>query len=57
MEWIKDYWYIIVFGLVAAMFLFGFRTKDKIDTNIHDDHEHGAHSGEKTHNSGRGCCH
>lgn len=57
MEWITNYWYIIVLGLVAAMFLFGFRTKQNTDTDINDDHQHGSHTGEKAHKSGHGCCH
>ncbi len=57
MEWIKDYWYLILLGLVAAMFLFGHRTKKNTDVNIHEDHQHGPHTGEKAHKSGHGCCH
>jgi len=57
MEWITNYWYLIVLGLVAAMFLFGYRTKQNTDTDIDDDHQHGSHTGEKAHKSGHGCCH
>lgn len=57
MEWIKDYWYIVVLGLVAAMFLFGHRTGRNTDTEVQDDDQHGPHAGEKAHKSGHGCCH
>lgn len=52
MEWIKDYWYIIVLGLVAAMFFFGFRAKDIRDDELHEDKDDS-----HTHKSGHSCCH
>jgi hypothetical protein len=55
MEWIKDYWYIILPGLIAVMFFFGHKSKKG------QDETHGAHhdeqTGEKSSKSGHSCCH
>lgn len=56
MEWIKDYWYVLVLGLVGAMFLFGHKTKKDTDMNVHDEPHHGSNTREKAHKSGHGCC-
>ncbi len=52
MEWIKDYWYVILLGLIAAMFLFGRKT----NVNAHD-HQNDSNAGGKEHKDGSGCCH
>ena len=52
MEWIKDYWFAGVIVFVAAMFLFGHKTKG----SAHD-HQHEPDAGGKEHKSGGGCCH
>lgn len=55
MEWIMNYWYAIVLGLVTAMFLFGYRKTDSTDVAAHEEHE--AETEESSHKSGRsGCC-
>ncbi len=56
MEWIKDYWYLIILGFAAAMFLFGHRSNKSQDGHVHDP-QHGTHSAGETHKSGHGCCH
>ena len=56
MVWIANYWYVILLGLVAAMFLFGFRTKDKAEGNIAD-HLSESHEDKKEHKSDHSCCH
>jgi hypothetical protein len=55
MEWIKDNWYLIILGLVAAMFLFGHKTNkgQKGDVNGHQDETQD--SGKK-HKGGHSCC-
>lgn len=57
MEWIKDYWYLILPGLLAVLFFFGHKTKGSTDKNIPDGDQHGEHTAEKAHKSGHGCCH
>lgn len=56
MEWIKDYWYVIVIGLVAAMVLFGKRTGKGHGGNEHG-HDHEGQADTKSGKSGHGCCH
>ena len=56
MEWITDYWYVLLLGLVAAMVLFGFRTKDNEEGNIAN-RLNGSHEDKKEHKSGHSCCH
>jgi hypothetical protein len=56
MEWIKDYWYVIVIGLVAAMFLFGKRT-GKGHSGAERGHDHEGQADAKSGKSGHGCCH
>jgi hypothetical protein len=52
MEWIKDYWYIIVLGLVASMFFFGHRTKGiEEEKTQYDKNESHANK------NGHSCCH
>ena len=51
MQWIKDYWYIIILGLVAAMFFFGHRTKD-----IHEEKSQDNKNESHTDKSGHSCC-
>lgn len=54
MEWIKDYWYVVVLGLVAAMFLFGHKTK-KSQGSAQDHHE--THTEGDKKKGGHSCCH
>jgi hypothetical protein len=56
MEWINDYWYVLVLGLVGAMFLFGHRTKKGTDTIVQDEQQQGSNTRERPHKSGHGCC-
>ena len=56
MEWIKDYWYVLVLGLIGAMILFGFRTQDNKEGNIAN-HRDGSDADKKEHKSGGSCCH
>jgi hypothetical protein len=55
MGWIIHYWYLILIGLVAAVFFFGYKTN-----NVPGEAS-GAHSedqtDEKTKKSGHSCCH
>jgi len=55
MEWIYDYWYLIISGLVAAMILFGYRSKSTGEGKIRDD-QNKTHDGGKDHTGGHGCC-
>lgn len=55
MEWIKDYWFIIILGLVAVMFFLGYRSKDKLEGDVLE--QPLTHDSEKTHKGGHGCCH
>lgn len=55
MEWLTEYWYLIILGLVAVMFLFGYRSKGLQESKVHG--QHGAHHDEKPHKGGHGCCH
>jgi hypothetical protein len=58
MEWIANNWYIIIIGLVAAMFLLGRKPRGTPHEGTVQGHQHGAHGGEKNHKGGRGgCCH
>lgn len=54
MEWIKDYWYVILLGLIAALFLFGHKTKS--DQGSMQDH-HEPHTEGAKKKGGHGCCH
>jgi hypothetical protein len=56
MEWIKEYWYIILLGLFAAMFIFGHRSNRSEGGKV-DDHQHGAHTEGKANKGSRSCCH
>jgi hypothetical protein len=56
MAWLTNYWFVIVLGLVAAMFLFGFRTKDNKEGNIAD-HSTAPDDDKKEHKGGHSCCH
>jgi len=63
MEWIKDYWYIILLGLFASIFILnrsrareGNRSNRGREEKM-DNHQNGAHTKGKNHKSGRGCCH
>jgi hypothetical protein len=55
MGWITNYWYVILLGLVAAMVLFGFRSKDNKEVNAagHQDES----QKKKEHTGGHSCCH
>ncbi|UCD35458.1 MAG: hypothetical protein JSU90_01100 [Nitrospiraceae bacterium] len=55
MEWIKDYWYVILLGLVATMFFFGHKTRggqDESHAARHDEQTDG-----KSAKGGHSCCH
>jgi hypothetical protein len=52
MEWIKDYWYIIIPVLLAAMFIFGHGKTGSQEEKLQDDQPEN-HSNK----SGHGCCH
>lgn len=56
MEWVKDYWYMILIGLVVAMYLFGNR-RGKGEVGEEHSHDHAEHTKEKAGKSGHGCCH
>lgn len=56
MEWVTDYWYVLVLGLVVAMVLLGFKTKDNESENI-PGNQKGSQKDEKEHKSGHSCCH
>ncbi len=56
MEWITEYWYIVLIGLFAVMFVFGYRS-NRCQEGITEEHGKGTHTPEKTHKSGHGCCH
>ena len=56
MEWVTDYWYVLVLGLVAAMALLGFKTKDNEAEKI-SGKQNGSHKDEKENKSGHSCCH
>ena len=50
MEWLKDYWFVLVVVLAAAMVFFGYKTKG-------GNYEHAPDSaGEENRDNGRGCC-
>ena len=34
MEWITDYWFVILLGLVAVLVFFGFRISDNKEGNM-----------------------
>jgi hypothetical protein len=56
MEWIKDYWYVVLAGLfIAGFYFFGYRTKGQHD-NVQDSSQ-GEETGQKDKKSGSGCCH
>jgi len=55
MKWIIDYWYLIIAGLSAVLFFFGYKTEGELEqTNNAQSEEHG---GEKSHGSDHSCCH
>jgi hypothetical protein len=54
MEWIAEYWYILLLGLVAVMFLFGNRTKEGRSETVQD--HQGRHADGKANKRGHGCC-
>jgi hypothetical protein len=54
MEWITEYWYIFLLGLVAVMFLFGHRTKGSQAEEVNN--HQGTHTDGEKHESGHGCC-
>lgn len=54
MAWITEYWYILLLGLIAAMFLFGHRTKGIRTEDML--HHKTTHTGAKGHKNGHGCC-
>ncbi len=54
MEWFVENWYVVVLGLVAALFIFGYRPK-KNSAQTETTHE--AHADDKAHKSGHSCCH
>lgn len=56
MEWITSYWYFIVLGLVAALYLFGYRTKQGKDADTDEGLKHESAACEKSHNGCGGCC-
>jgi hypothetical protein len=55
MQWIANYWYMIVLGLVTAMFFLGHRSHKGQDGNMHDN-QHGTY-GEGGAKKGGECCH
>jgi hypothetical protein len=55
MQWIANYWYVIVLGLVAAMFLFGHKTKKEKEGK--GDTQDEEKTGGKTQTSDHSCCH
>ncbi len=55
MEWVKDYWYIILLGLIGAMFLFGYRSKGRQEGK-EQGLQHETHTREKNHKDSHGCC-
>ena len=56
MEWIQEFWYVILLGIIVTMFIFGRRTNTHQDEKA-DVSQHGTHTEGKTHKSGHGCCH
>jgi hypothetical protein len=54
MEWIAEYWYILLLGLITVMYLFGNRTKVSQSENVRD--HQCTHADGKAHKSGHGCC-
>jgi len=56
MQWINDYWYLIILGLVTVMLLFGYMSKSTDKNTTHDD-QNETHDGGKEHKGGHGCCH
>lgn len=56
MEWITEHWYIFLLGLIAAMYLFGNRTKESKEGNVHVQTPQGTRADAKKHESGHGCC-
>ncbi len=56
MEWITDYWYVLVLGLVAVMVLFGFKIKDNEESNTAS-HLNESNENKKENKSGHSCCH
>lgn len=56
MEWIFNNWYFfVIVGLVAAMFIFGRRPEGHHEEGPHD-HGEGTHDVHGSHKGG-GCCH
>lgn len=56
MQWITEYWYILLLGLIAVMFLFGNRTRGSKVGNVHVQTPQGTHADAKKYESGHGCC-
>lgn len=56
MELIKAYWFIIILGLFAVMFVFG-RGKHKGQAGKEHGNEHEGYSDKTASKSGHGCCH
>jgi hypothetical protein len=54
MEWIAEYWYILLLGLIVFMFLFGHRTKVSQSENFQN--HQGTLADRKARKSGHGCC-
>jgi hypothetical protein len=52
MEWMTEYWYIIIPVLAVAMFLFGYRATGTKEEEPQDDKNES-----RDHKSGHGCCH
>jgi hypothetical protein len=55
MKWIVQYWYLILAGLAAVVFYFGYKTKSDLgETTVAHGEEQ---EGEKTRKSDHSCCH
>ncbi len=54
MQWITEYWYIFLLGLIAVMFIFGNRAKGGHAEDVQS--HRGRHANAKKHESGHGCC-
>lgn len=54
MRWIVEYWYLILAGLAAAIFFFGYKSKsDEGEMSGTNSEDQGS---EKTHKGGHSCC-
>ena len=54
MKWIVEYWYLILAGLAAAVFFFGYKSKSDQGSITDTDSEE--QTAEKTHKGGHSCC-